>query len=281
METTHKTVTVTLTEAELALVNAKRAKEAAEKKEREAINELMKARKIDEMKKQIVAFKGSKDQISRVTRDFLAELNVKSGGLYQLKIDKGHENFRASNGYWRDEVIFATEVVEYEILRIELVSNPAFYITVDENDFDMKLHGPFSWEDKATRRGYKNVRKVNDKIQDRISADKRAAVIKQNKLTAKEQALAALKEKFPEATVEVHEGEYSSGCGRHSRWITTQNISVTFPNTLSSTVTFGLDSTGKLKLDYSTQVSLGKLPQLEVIEALRGLKLPEAAVQNS
>ena len=284
-----KKETITLSEAEIEVIKAKREKEAADKKLEEAENKKMEARKIAEMKEKIVQFKEKSQRHEAAVADFFNAFEAKAPGKYNIVTNNASSTFEANNGYASKEkkVVYATEIVTVPDSKIVLMADPSYYITVKKHEvyhrssFRATNNGlkmfitRAAGYDRVENRAYSSPKKVNEKIDERIAAVKNQIAASKKKASAQEQAIVKLTETYPNA--EVKTGTYySTHAVSYRRRSTTEIpvVKVTFPNGTTIKYTYRLNADNVLEIDRHSW-DIGNVDKDALIDYVINMPLKE------
>jgi hypothetical protein len=197
-----KVVTLTVTEAEQALIEANRKKEAAMEVERLAQKKVLDAKKVARKQEQITSFKQSAAVLDTVYNQFYTDLVYEAGnGIYTHTVKPTTRAFDASNylGDGKSEVL-AVENVPFNEHIISLTANSDIYVraSYENGAYRFSIHG-IGYE--FSERHYKKARTVHEKINEYHQRKIRLAEGLTKKKSLAEQLLQKLKVENPEAEV--------------------------------------------------------------------------------
>jgi hypothetical protein len=243
-----KVVTLTVTEAEQALIEANRQKEAALEVERQAQKKVQDAKKIARMQEQIVTFKQGKTMLDTTYGAFFQNLVYEAGnGVYEHKVTPTTRKFDVSNYSNDGNEVLAVENVPYNEHVIGFVANPLIYVTVvfDDGAYRYCIHGiGYEFSEKY----FKRAKTVHDKVIEFVSRKQRLAELLTKKKTMTERLVEKLIAENPDAAV------------------TTDNV--TYPH-------YKYSSHGKRSVESYTEVAIA------IVEYPNGLRVSYKAVEEN
>ena len=251
-----ETKTVTLTEAELALVEANRKKEAAEAEAKAARKLVDDAKKIALEKSRAAELQLQHNNLDRAAEYFFNDLAGIAGILfYTHDVKVATQSVVAYNYLGNDQrEILATFEVKYNEHTIYMTKNPSVKIIyrMEDGYYRAKIEGighsyPEKW--------YKTAKKVHEKIFNHFDEITQKNARKEKALSIQDQLVNLLTEQNPTATitkdVDVYHSQYGHNGRRLSRYQQgerhdIQVVRVKFANSLCITYTGEIDANQKL-----------------------------------
>lgn len=268
--------TITVNEAELALIESRRQKEAAEKAELEAQKKVEIARVLENMANDKMKFKAQIERDMLAWNDLFSELQDVHPGAYEMKKEEVTKEFSARLGYKYDDEVVGNDSYTYANISIVYKAQPNVTVRLvfDNGRYKYEISGIHGLWDKKYRRSIT----VDAKIREHFDAKEAAVAAKQRKVDNLEYAYDKLKIANPDATVEKKmEQQWSYKYGRRGRRIPDKpidapRVKVTYPNGLQ--LIYAVNEQGEPKF-YNYDAS--KLDKEAMMEALKNVPAKENA----
>lgn len=260
--------TLILSDVELEFIKAKRAKEEAEKAEREAAQKVNDAKKIAYQHGEAEKFKLAQIQKEAFVNEMWTALNDIAPNFYEFKKIEFSNNFDTTDGYGENKRVLdklSINYFDYEFISKEQLANVAqdayntikvkiiWYVSCrgsENSGWRMEISG-INDSDKR----YRRPRLVHEKIFNFIQGKKQHIAKVKATLTLQEEVVKILSEKYPEANVEKYtRTESSYSYNRYSRRIPsgireTQEVVVHHPNGLDVYYHFSKATDGIIKIN--------------------------------
>lgn len=247
---------LTLTPAELEMIQIKREKEELAKKEAEAKEALRKEKEKAEAEIRRANIIKEAEKQNQATQDFLAELNKEAKDhQYEIIEREGLEQTKT--------LLIGVVGQEIKIQVKEYFQRGHSYFSKSKS---MGFRMYFGYENKAL----KNAKTVVAKVSDMISAAKRKIASEEQKATAKELATALLTQKYEGASIEPYtQYHYYGRNGAVSS--RTELLKVTFANGIKINFSYGMNGEEVYVEYYGIAGGITKDNSEAVINALKNV----------
>jgi hypothetical protein len=243
--------TITLTPAEIELIELKRKQDEIAKQEKELKHKASLEKDIERQKQYMQQEKNTVDVLIQHTKAFFQN-GFSADGRFELVYKKysiafcvkdytNQEDPRSNNweryDYWK-------ESIDLQEAYIRLKDNDNMQITIVKTvrGYEMKLDRGFDWDD--SRRTYKNVKTVIQKLNNKIAKDDKVTLMLNRKQIALDSCVATWSAKYPGCEV-VYEKLYTGGyygTGSNRRWSDIMNshvgVCITMPNGIITKVRY-------------------------------------------
>jgi hypothetical protein len=263
---------IELSKEEQDLIIAKREKEEADKRAKEAELAVGLANAKVKIESKFAAYKIENDTKNAAIKNIFNEFNENAPGYYKL-IENLVDNVRQCE-YLAGKYI--EEFRKFDVSKIECIKHPTVDFDVRKEDGKWKIHcGLISYT-----RNFSNFKKLHEKIVEHFASLERKSIEALKTLDLQDQAIELLKKMYPGATYQKDSTsipDYSSRRSRpgtYSRYNDLKLVKVTFPNTFTMYFQFSQGETG-VKVTCRSY-SMNEIDQVELIKAC--INLPKKTV---